>query len=81
MADVNIQQTPSAPATSGGGSGAVWAILVVVLLAIIAWFVFGGGLHRTNTTKIDINTPGASAPSGGSTGGTSGGGTGGTKRP
>jgi hypothetical protein len=85
MADVNIQQTPSAPATSsGGGSGAVWAILVIVLLAVIAWFVFGGGLHKTSTTKIDINTPGASAPSGGSGGtpsGGSGGGTGGTKTP
>ena len=86
MADVNIQQTPTQPATtSGGGSGAVWAILVIVLLAIIAWFVFGGGLHKTSSTKIDINTPGASAPSGGSggSGGTGGGGGsgGGTKTP
>jgi len=75
MADVNIQQTPGAPAASGGGSGAVWAILVIVLLAIIAWFVFGGGLHKTSTTKVEINTPGASAPA------PSGGGTGGTKTP
>jgi hypothetical protein len=77
MADVNIQQTPGPATTSGGGSGAVWAILVVVLLAIIAWFVFGGGLHRTSTTKVEINTPGASAPapSGGA------GGTGGAKKP
>ena len=65
MADVNIQQPapqPTVVTTSGGGSGAVWAILVIVLLAIIAWFVFGGGLHRTTNAKVKINTPGASAP-------------------
>ncbi len=75
MADVNIQQTPEAGA--GGGAGWVWAIIVLILLAIIAWFVFGGGLHRTTTARIDINTPGASAPaatpSGGGGGGTAGG--------
>ena len=60
MADVNIQQTPETGA--GGGAGWVWAIVVLILLAIIAWFVFGGGLHRTTTARIDINTPGASAP-------------------
>ena len=60
MADVNIQQTPDTGA--GGGAGWVWAIVVLILLAIIAWFVFGGGLHRTTTARIDINTPGASAP-------------------
>ena len=75
MADVNIQQTPTQPAaTSGGGSGAIWAILVVVLLAIIAWFVFGGGLNRSSTTKIEVSTPGASAPA-------PSGGTGGAKKP
>ncbi|HET7371835.1 MAG TPA: hypothetical protein VFJ20_00590 [Gemmatimonadaceae bacterium] len=74
MADVNIQQTPEA---GSGGAGWVWAIVVLILLAIIAWFVFGGGLHRTTTARIDINTPGASAPatppSGGGGGGTAGG--------
>lgn len=73
MADVNIQQTPEA---GSGGAGWVWAIVVLILLAIIAWFVFGGGLHRTTTARIDINTPGASAPatppSGGGGGGTAG---------
>lgn len=64
MADVQIQQTPE---TGSGGGGWVWAIVVLILLAIIAWFVFGGGLHRTNTTKIDINAPGA--PAGGTSGG------------
>ncbi len=64
MADVQIQQTPE---TGSGGGGWVWAIIVLILLAVIAWFVFGGGLHRTNTTKIDINAPGA--PAGGASGG------------
>jgi hypothetical protein len=67
MADVNIQQTP----TSSGGGGASWALalVVIVLLAIVAWFVFDDGLHKTSTTKVEINTPGAAAPSGGSGGG------------
>ncbi|HVX41457.1 MAG TPA: hypothetical protein VHB25_17965 [Gemmatimonadaceae bacterium] len=64
MADVQIQQTPE---TGSGGGGWVWAIVVLILLAVIAWFVFGGGLHQTRTTKIDINAPGA--PAGGSSGG------------
>ena len=71
MADVNIQQTPDAG--TGGGTGWVWAIVVLILLAIIAWFVFGGGLHRTTTARIDINTPGASAPATGGGGGSAGG--------
>jgi hypothetical protein len=74
MADVQIQQTP----TTGSGSGWVWAIVVLILLAVIGWFVFGGGLHRTSTTKIEINTPGASAPAPtGGTGGTPSGASGG----
>jgi hypothetical protein len=67
MADVQIQQTPSS--NSGGGAGWAWAIVVIILLGVIAWFVFGGGLHKTTTsnTKVEISTPGAgSAPSGGS---------------
>ena len=65
MADVQIQQTP---AESGGGASGAWAIVVLVLLGVIAWFVFGGGLHRTNTTTVKIETPGAAAPAGGSGG-------------
>jgi len=69
MADVQIQQTPDA---GSSGSGAwVWGLIVLVLLAVIAWFVFGGGLHKTTTAKVDINVPGAAAPSTG--GGTAGG--------
>ncbi len=69
MADVQITQTPN----SGSGSGAwVWGLIVLVLLAVIAWFVFGGGLHKTTTAKIDVNVPSAGAPAS-SGGGTAGG--------
>ncbi|HJQ19708.1 MAG TPA: hypothetical protein VJ867_05105 [Gemmatimonadaceae bacterium] len=70
MADVQVNNTPSGEpvATGGGGSGAVWAIVVIVLLAIIAWFVFGRGMVSGNKSKdININakveTPAAPAPS------------------
>jgi hypothetical protein len=78
MADVNIQQTPpEAPRGGGGGSGAAWAVVVVVLIAVIAWLVFGGGIHRTSTYRADVKitpppaptAPSPSAPSGGSAGG------------
>jgi hypothetical protein len=68
MADVQIQQTPDSG--SGGGSGLVWGLVVLILLAVIAWFVFGGGLHKTSTTKIDVNVPGASSGGSGGSGGT-----------
>ena len=79
MADVQIQQTPA----TGSGSGWIWAIVVLILLAIIGWFIFGGGMHRTSTTRIDINTPGAStpAPAGGTSGSAPGGTGGGNPRP
>ncbi|HVE33791.1 MAG TPA: hypothetical protein VNC18_09545 [Gemmatimonadaceae bacterium] len=72
MADVQIQQTPDA---GSSGSGAwVWGLIVLILLGVIAWFVFGGGLHRTTTAKVDINVPGAvSPPAPSSSGGTAGG--------
>ena len=75
MADVQIQQTPEA-GSGGGGSGLVWGLIVIILLAVIAWFVWGGGLHKTSTTKIDVNVPGATGGTGGGSGGT-----GGTKTP
>jgi len=75
MADVQIQQTPETG--SGGGAGWVWALVVLILLAIVAWFIFGGGMHRTSTTRIDVNTPGAPAGGGTAGGGTGAGGTGG----
>jgi hypothetical protein len=27
---------------------------VIILLAVVAWFVFGGGLHRTTTYRADV---------------------------
>jgi hypothetical protein len=68
MADVQVNQsgTPTEPVSSGGGSGAAWAIVAIVLLAIIAWFVFGRGMLGNNGSKdININakveTPAAPA--------------------
>lgn len=58
MADVQIQQTPEA----GGGASWVWGLVVLVLVALVAWFLFGGGLNRTSTTKVDINVPGEVVP-------------------
>lgn len=62
MADVQIQQ----PGTSGSSNSWVWAVVVIVLLALIAWFVFAGP-NRGDDVNIDadINTPGA--PAGGGT--------------
>ncbi len=47
MADTQIQ--------GGSSSSWAWAIVVVVLLAILAWFIFAGGFHRSSTPKADIN--------------------------
>lgn len=70
MADVQVNQTPGGgqPVDSGGGSGAAWAIVVIVLLAIVAWFVFGRGMVAgRNDRNININakveTPSTPAPS------------------
>src|SRR5215813_13253319 len=72
MADVQIQQPSGGSGSGSGGSGAAWAIVVLILLGIIAWFVFGGGLHRTSRTRVDINVPNAGAPASGSGGAPSG---------
>src|SRR5437868_13239818 len=74
MADVQVNSGGSQPApavveTSGGGGSAVWAILVIVLLAIVAWFLFGRGVigGRGKDTNINANvkveTPATPAPS------------------
>ena len=71
MAD--IIQTPGPVNTGGGGrSGAGWAVAVVILLAVIGWLVFGGGLRRTTTYRADvkITPPGQTAPPSGNNGGT-----------
>ena len=73
MADVNIQQTPSSGESRSGGSGAVWTVVVVILLLVIGWFIFSGGLNSRSTTNLNVNVPGQTG--GGSGGGTSGGAT------
>ena len=50
MADVQIQQTPDR-----GSSAWVWVILVIVLLGIIAWFVFGGAMGGERGGDVDVN--------------------------
>lgn len=77
MADVNIQQTPPPAGDGRGSSGAVWAIVALVLLLVVGWLVFGGGLNRNTDVDVDINAPAQS--SGGGTGGGTGGGA--TKSP
>jgi len=78
MADVQIQQTPD----TGSGSGAwIWGLIVLILLAVIAWFVFGGGLHKTTTAKVEINVPSAGAPATSGTPPSTGGGTAGGSVP
>ena len=69
MADVQVNQAPSGgtPVQTGGGSSAAWAIVVIVLLAIVAWFVFGRGMIGGDKSKdININakieTPAQPAP-------------------
>jgi hypothetical protein len=56
-------------------------IVVLVLLALLAWFIFGrggGDTTRDIDAKVDINVPGAGTGGGGTGGGgTGGGGTGG----
>jgi hypothetical protein len=68
MADVQIQQTPG-EGPSGGSASWVWAIVVIALLALLAWFLFARG-GRSSRTDINVNTPGAQTG-----GGTGGGGT------
>ena len=58
MADVQVQQTPDR-----GGSPWVWAVVVVILVAVIAWFVFmRGDTTRVDETGIDVNITAPEAP-------------------
>ena len=77
MADVNIQNSPqSTPPAPGRGSGAVWAIVAVVLLFLLAWFFFFRG-NDGGTVRGD-NTPAASTDAGAGGAGGAAGGTGGS---
>lgn len=51
MADVQIQQSPDRGSTSW-----VWAIVVILLVALIAWFVFArGDVVTEDKTGVDVN--------------------------
>lgn len=65
MADVQVNQT--AP-DRGGAANWIWALIVVVLLAVIGWFLIGGGYIFEERTTVEIETP-APGQGGGSGGG------------
>ncbi|WP_374599018.1 hypothetical protein [Brevundimonas sp.] len=53
--------------TSGGGGNAGLAFIVgglLVVVAVIAWFVFGrgGGMGEAKDVNVDVNLPEVSAP-------------------
>ncbi|HXG58868.1 MAG TPA: hypothetical protein VNL91_07580 [Thermoanaerobaculia bacterium] len=62
MADVQIQQQP-------GGANWVWALVVIVLLAVIGWLIFGGGYLFEEKTEIKVRTPAAGSSPGSGTSG------------
>ena len=62
MADVQIQQNPEK-----GGANWAWAIVVIALIAVIAWFMFGrsGGGSKATTDAgagATATTPAATPP-------------------
>lgn len=61
MAD-NINNVPS---NGGGNTGMAFIIgAVVVVLAIVAYFVFaGGGMTQTKKVDVDVSLPKVEAPS------------------
>jgi hypothetical protein len=57
MADVQVNQT--APGKSGG-SNWVWAVIVVVLLAVIGWFAIGQPYLFQEKSSVNVNQPATS---------------------
>jgi hypothetical protein len=71
MADVHVRQEP------GGSAAWVWAIIALILVGIIAWFVIGGmntSAPGDGGVNVDVNVPAAPAGGGGGGGGGQGGG-------
>lgn len=55
-------QPPQQPAGNGGGGSAGWVVagLIVIVLAVVLWFVFarnGGNDGVPNEINIDVNLP------------------------
>ena len=50
---------------SGGGNTGMAFIVgaVVVVLAIVAWVVFSGGMNQTKKVDVDVSLPKVEAPS------------------
>ena len=68
MADVNIQG-----GETGSGMSAVLAVVIIALLAVLAWFFFArGGTDTGADIRVDVNPPAATGGAGGD-GGTGGG--------
>jgi hypothetical protein len=60
MADVQVNQSPGG---SAGSSGWIWAVVVLVVVALIAWFVFAGGRGGGgDETRIEVETPAGQNP-------------------
>lgn len=71
MADVNIQG-----GETGSGMSAVLAVVIIALLAVLAWFFFvrSGATDNDADIRVDVNPPAATGGTGG------GGGSGGNPR-
>ncbi len=53
MPDVHVHNDP--PRSGGGSNTWVWGLIVLVLIAVIAWLVLGRGSGSGVPDKIDVN--------------------------
>jgi cell division septation protein DedD len=53
MADVQVNQSPP-PERDSGGAPWVWAVVVIIVIALIAWWAFSQGAVREERTGIDV---------------------------
>ncbi len=56
MADVQVNTT----APRGGGASWMWALIVVILLAVIGWFLVGQPYFFSEKTTVNVGTPATS---------------------